>query len=62
MLPSTFRVQGTGPIARSVGGAPGDSTVTVGFVEPLARETLVLHRTMHVFGRSSGAHTGFLSI
>ena len=51
-----LRVTGSGPPARSV-GAPVTTMISIAFDRPVRIETVVLSRTVHVFGRTSGTMT-----
>ena len=54
-----MRVERMTPAARSVSAAPGP--VTLRFDRPLRRDSVVLGRTLHVFGRASGSVRGSVS-
>jgi hypothetical protein len=54
-----MRVERMTPAARSVSAAPGP--VTLRFDRPVRRESVVLGRTLHVFGRASGSARGDVS-
>jgi hypothetical protein len=54
-----MRVERMTPAARSVSAAPGP--VILRFDRPLRRDSVVLGRTLHVFGRASGTARGSVS-